>query len=180
MFPHEKRSRVTPSPNIFIVLLSCILKFVKYFVPSIDSVEGSNTKPALHLTHTHACLFWPWEKTLTSARGKKRKKGRSSLPTPSMKWCSNVMTKQKLFLKGHPFGSSVSECKKWFNCEVIAKLYSKYIMITVVMKCMDWQSDFNEKYFFAFFGKAPSFEAREAHRYLNNRLGIFRARGGVY
>ena len=29
-----------------------------------------------------------------------------------------------------------------------------------------------------FFGKAPSFEAREAHRYLNNRLGIFRASGG--
>ena len=29
-----------------------------------------------------------------------------------------------------------------------------------------------------FFDKVPSFEAREAHRYLNNRLGIFRARGG--
>ena len=28
-----------------------------------------------------------------------------------------------------------------------------------------------------FFDKAPFFEAREAHRYLNNRLGIFRARG---
>ena len=26
--------------------------------------------------------------------------------------------------------------------------------------------------------KAPSFEAREAHKYLNNRLGIFRARAG--
>ena len=31
-----------------------------------------------------------------------------------------------------------------------------------------------------FFDKAPSFEAREAHRYLNNRLGIFRARGGGF
>ena len=29
-----------------------------------------------------------------------------------------------------------------------------------------------------FFYKAPSFKAREAHWYLNNRLGIFRARGG--
>ena len=29
-----------------------------------------------------------------------------------------------------------------------------------------------------FFVKATSFEAREAHRYKNNRLGIFRARGG--
>ena len=29
-----------------------------------------------------------------------------------------------------------------------------------------------------FFDKAPSFEAKEAHRYQNNRLGIFRARGG--
>ena len=28
------------------------------------------------------------------------------------------------------------------------------------------------------FVKAPSFEAREAHRYYNNRLCIFRARGG--
>ena len=28
------------------------------------------------------------------------------------------------------------------------------------------------------FHKAPSFEAREAHRYLNKRLGIFCARGG--
>ena len=34
--------------------------------------------------------------------------------------------------------------------------------------------------FFAsvFFHTAPSFEAKEAHRYLNNWLGIFRARGG--
>ena len=29
-----------------------------------------------------------------------------------------------------------------------------------------------------FYYKAPSFEAREAHRYLNNRLGLFRAKGG--
>ena len=29
-----------------------------------------------------------------------------------------------------------------------------------------------------FFDMAPSFVAREAHRYLNNRLGIFLARGG--
>ena len=29
----------------------------------------------------------------------------------------------------------------------------------------------------SFFEKVPSFEAREANRYLNNRLGIFRARG---
>ena len=29
-----------------------------------------------------------------------------------------------------------------------------------------------------FFDKAPSFEAREAHQYLNNWLGIFHARGG--
>ena len=29
-----------------------------------------------------------------------------------------------------------------------------------------------------FFDKATSFEKREAHRYLNNRLGIFRDRGG--
>ena len=29
-----------------------------------------------------------------------------------------------------------------------------------------------------FFDKAPSFEVREAHRHLNNRLGIFRDRGG--
>ena len=30
----------------------------------------------------------------------------------------------------------------------------------------------------SFFDKAPSFEASEAHRYLNNRLDIFHARGG--
>ena len=30
----------------------------------------------------------------------------------------------------------------------------------------------------SFFDKAPSFKAREAHRYLNILLGIFRARGG--
>ena len=29
-----------------------------------------------------------------------------------------------------------------------------------------------------FFGKASSFEAREAYQYLNNRLGIFHARDG--
>ena len=29
-----------------------------------------------------------------------------------------------------------------------------------------------------FFDKAPSFEAKEARRYLNNRLGIFCVRGG--
>ena len=31
-----------------------------------------------------------------------------------------------------------------------------------------------------FFEKAPSFEAREVHRYKNNRLGIFRARDGFF
>ena len=31
-----------------------------------------------------------------------------------------------------------------------------------------------------FFDKAPSFEVKEAHQFLNDRLGIFRPGEGVY
>ena len=37
---------------------------------------------------------------------------------------------------------------------------------------------YSKTYYILFCVKAPSFEASEAHRYQNNRLGIFRARGG--